>query len=978
MKKLLMLIMLGAVLTAQSQNQKATLSLSANIRYQHIDGFGGAGMSGQWGDVYTDDRIRKLWGTGSDEVGLNIMRVRIAPDENDWNKSDAGYAKPIRTARRYNPGLTVFATPWTPPAKFKTQNTEAYKNDYGTWVYPQWLAWGFMPCGGAINPDCYVDYADFLERYRQMMEKHGARVDIISIQNESDYTPLGKDENGKDQASYESCIYSPHEMASMARAARAAIDPQCRIMGPECYGWDQHKYNNTLVNIPAAIDNIDLWGNHLYGTNDWSFVANVTAKTGRPMWMTEYYISYPESYTGAFSGEYPMIESLERAMAAGYSAYVYWDMTGDFFASSHGGSDKELGKRAYVFSHYTHYATGRQRIKSTLTDASKKLVGGSAYISNSGDTVSVFVLNTSDSRTYDLTVSLPFIPTSITQAATGTVGNCQKKDVSVRYLNGTHRPKVQLAPGVFYTFQFVHSEEQQPAAELATSPKKASQGNPLVADQFMADPTAVEYNGRLYIYATNDQQEYDFWDGFNGNTYGNISQLVCLSTNDMVNWTNHGIINVKKAAPWAWASWAPSIVSRVEDDGLTHFYLYFTTGGSSIGVLTSTSPTGPWRDPIGHALIDGSTPGLGIHGNLLDPGVAISDDGTEAYLTFGGGDPNSQGTNLQPGNTRIVRLGKDMVSLSGSAKRISSPYHFEANELNYIGGQWVFSYCTHWGSRDDWSSYGSKTNAPGTCSIVYMTASDPMADQWQYRGEILPNPGMLGYPWGNNHSHLHKYQGRYYIFYHTQWLENQLGIGGGYRGLNVSRLTVTESSATILPLTRAAAAISGLQQLSGVSVDPMEEHPATMAAVSTQDWWMVRGLVFPDNGDQEARSLILRVSGTGTLEVRPSSINAEPIATASFSSDSQQTVIVPLTRTITGTCRYLYFVKTAKLPDLKIQSWQFSSASAEKPSALYSPTAGSTAAPDYYAPTGIKVGTPQHGLIIERNADGKTIKRIFR
>lgn len=152
--------------------------------------------------------------------------------------------------------------------------------------------------------------------------------------------------------------------------------------------------------------------------------------------------------------------------------------------------------------------------------------------------------------------------------------------------------------------------------ELAASFKKVSQGNPLLSNHFCADPTAIEYEGRLYVYGTNDQQEFEVTKGKSNNTYGKINQLVCMSTDDMVNWTYHGVINVKAIAPWIWTSWAPSIVSKKQSDGKTHFYLYFTNSAAGIGVLTSTSPTGPWRDPLGRALIDGRTPGLGEMSNI--------------------------------------------------------------------------------------------------------------------------------------------------------------------------------------------------------------------------------------------------------------------------------------------------------------------------------------------------------------------------
>jgi hypothetical protein len=706
-------------------------------------------------------------------------------------------------------------------------------------------------------------------------------------------------------------------MAAMVKAARQKVDTCCKIMGPECFGWGEHTYNNTLVTMPDAVNNIDVWGNHLYGTNDWSFVQNVTNKTGKPMWMTEYLINYTAGSDGSFTAEYEMIESIEKAMKAGYSAYVYYNMLTDFFACNHGGSDTQLWKRAYVFSHYAKYATGMTRIRHTMSDTSGKLIGGTSYMSESGDTVSIFLLNPTTSDTYRVTVSLPFIPEKVTQIVTGDAVNALTTDVTETYANGTKRVVLSLLPGMFYTFQFVKNIDNT-QVELATSPKSPECANPLSANHFMADPTAVEHEGRIYVYATNDQQEFNFSHGLQSNTYGKINQLVCLSTADMVNWTNHGIIDVKAIAPWIACSWAPSVVSRAESDGQTHFYLYFTNGASSIGVLTATSPTGPWTDPLGHALIDGNTPGLGQISWIIDPGVGIKSDGSEAYLTFGGGDVI--GTELQPGNARIVKLGSDMISLDSDIMPISAPCHLEANELNYISGKWVFSYCTRWSIASNWSSYSS-SNPPSACSIVYMTSSNPLADNWSFRGEILPNPGVLGFPYGNNHSHLQKFGSTYYMFYHTQWLEQQMGLGGGYRNLQANRTTVKEKTAVITALNAQTATLTGPTQLK--RVNPYEEQSAAMSAIATKNWWMVRGVDFSVEGNP-ARQLVLKVKGSGRLSVHLSSLDAAPVASTEFQGEGEQEVQLPLDEELSTLCDYLYFVFTP-FGEGEVLSWRFTS-----------------------------------------------------
>lgn len=982
MKKTVFLFAVAALMAGAAQAQttrSATLSVTAGTKYQHIDGFGGTGMNGQWADVYTQVKVQKLWGMGEGQVGLNIMRVRINPNEGNWGE----YGNPIKWARAIRPDLQVFATPWTPPKKFKTGRESIYQNDFGTNVWPivahPWGGEGSN--GGAINPECYEEYADFLERYRQKMESNGSPIDMISIQNECDYTPTAVTD-GVEQASYESCIYSPREMAAMVKAARAKIDPRCKVMGPETFGWGQHNYNNTLVAMKDAVENIDVWGNHLYGTNDWSFVQNVTAKTGKPMWMTEFLIDYDKSkYTGEFAAEYDMVKSIEDAMAAGYSGYVYYNMLDDFFACNHGGSDTELWKRAYVFSHYAHHATGKTRVKTTKSDSAGKLVGGSAYVNEAADTVTVFVLNTSATDTYNLTLSLPFVPKQIKQVVTGEAVNALEQDVTERYATGTKLPKVQLLPGIFYTLIFTSTEPEEGEAELAASPKLPTYSNPLSASRFMADPTAVEHEGRLYVYATDDQQEFDYSGGVFTNNYAHITRLRCLSTADLVNWTDHGTIDVKAIAPWIATSWAPSVVSREEADGKTHFYLYFTNSASGIGVLTATSPTGPWTDPLGKALIDGKTAGLGKISNIIDPGVAINPNTGEAYLTFGGGDVT--GTDLQPGNARIVRLGDDMVSLGSDIKTISAPCHFEANELNYIGNRWVYSYCTRWTIASNWSSYSSKA-APTPAAVVYMTATDPMADNWTYQGEMMPNPGRIGYNYSNNHTRLQKFGSAYYLLYHTTWLEHQQGCSGGYRNVQMNRATVVEGSARINAMTASTASLTGLSQITAARINPYEEQSGAMAAIATKDWWMVRGVNFAAGGNT-AKSLVVKTKGAGTLEVRLSAVDAEPIAVVNFggaadlgeaSAEGIQTKAVDLMAEQSAFQQYVYFVLD-QTADAEVVSWQFSPLAAEEAVAIddiASEGEGNAEVTGIYGVSGVRLNSLQKGINIVRRADGSVVK----
>ncbi len=334
-------------------------------------------------------------------------------------------------------------------------------------------------------------------------------------------------------------------------------------------------------------------------------------------------------------------------------------------------------------------------------------------------------------------------------------------------------------------------------AKFATvSPKLLTNNtNPLLDFMFTADPTAIEYNGRVYVYATNDHQQYEKVGKDGKNNYGYIRTLVMMSTDDMANWTYHGLINTAEVAPWSSVSWAPSITSRLEADGKTHFYLYFANGGAATAVLTSTSPVGPWKDPLGKNLIDRSVPGVDVE-NPFDPGVVIDDQGT-GWLSFGAGTPK---TIYMPDNARIVKLGADMISLSGNISKIPAPYFNEASDLNFINGTWVYSYCTNWDERTEWP-YTNIDKPTGAC-ISYMTTKTPLdPESWKYRDNYFKNTGEVGVgPFANNHSHVFKFKEKYYITYHAMYLQNYFDSNGGFRNVGIEAIPVDETNDVTFPM----------------------------------------------------------------------------------------------------------------------------------------------------------------------------------
>lgn len=428
--------------------------------------------------------------------------------------------------------------------------------------------------------------------------------------------------------------------------------------------------------------------------------------------------------------------------------------------------------------------------------------------------------------------------------------------------------------------------------------KSAKEGNPISAAVFCADPTAVEYNGRLYVFGTNDHQQYEAVGPDEENTYGAIKSLVIFSTEDMMNWTYHGAIDVQKISPWIYASWAPTITSRVEEDGLTHFYLYYSNSGCGVGVLTATDPLGPWTDPLGRALINFDTPGLGDCPNPFDPGIVIDEDGV-GWLSFGAG-VGASGSDYMPGSARIVKLGDDMISFASDFAEIPAPYLFEASELNYINGTYVYTYNTSWVERSIWDN--KKYDAPASCSMAYMTTKNPLdSDSWEYRGHYFLNPGEVGMSYSNNHTHLHKYKGEYYILSHALTLKNSMGFKGGFRSLCADNIEVNERK---LEITLRGASLEGAKQIEPLS--PYYAHAGTEASTSAKIWYtpsdgsinnvsavtqgegawiLVKGVEF-----DETSKFLASCKGKGRIEIRLDSKTGDVAAAIEFDNSELATV----------------------------------------------------------------------------------------
>ena len=295
------------------------------------------------------------------------------------------------------------------------------------------------------------------------------------------------------------------------------------------------------------------------------------------------------------------------------------------------------------------------------------------------------------------------------------------------------------------------------AAVVVAMPAMAQ--NPFVQTWFTSDPAPMVHNGTMYVYTGHDEDNADFfW----------MQEWRVYSTQDMVNWQDHGSPLALESFSWAddraWAS------QTIERDGKFYWYICAhsrLSRGMAIGVAVSDSPTGPFRDAIGKPLFENGS------WDHIDPTVMIDDDG-QAWLMWG--------------NPRIyyLKLNKDMISYSGELGMIDMTEEgFGAPSMdkrekdkkykdNYTEGPWLRKVDSSKFKVDPAKAYQLLYAAGGVPEhISYSTAPSPLGP-WTYAGEIMPLCDTKSF---TNHCGVADYKGHSYFFYHTGKLPNGGGFG---------------------------------------------------------------------------------------------------------------------------------------------------------------------------------------------------------
>lgn len=257
--------------------------------------------------------------------------------------------------------------------------------------------------------------------------------------------------------------------------------------------------------------------------------------------------------------------------------------------------------------------------------------------------------------------------------------------------------------------------------------------NPIVRNQFSADPSARVFGDKVYVFPSHDIPVVK----------GHRERWFCMedyhvfSSSNLTDWTDHGVIVTQNKVPWvrpnSYSMWAPDCIER---NG--KYYFYFPTAakdtitygrGFTIGVAVADKPEGPYTPE--------ATPIIGVHG--IDPNVFI-DKGGQAYLYW------------SAGNIYGAKLKANMLELDGKVDTLGAlptkglkegPYLFERNGIYYL-------------------TYPHVENKIER--LEYAIGDNPLGP-FKFAGVIMDESASGC--WTNHHSFIN-FKNQWYLFYHDK------------------------------------------------------------------------------------------------------------------------------------------------------------------------------------------------------------------
>ncbi len=258
--------------------------------------------------------------------------------------------------------------------------------------------------------------------------------------------------------------------------------------------------------------------------------------------------------------------------------------------------------------------------------------------------------------------------------------------------------------------------------------------NPIVRNQFSADPTARVFNGKVYVFPSHDILTPE-GKGLRKDWFC-MADYHVFSSENLTDWTDHGMIVSQNKVAWvdstSYSMWAPDCIER---NG--KYYFYFPANktvpdangrkGFGIGVAIADQPEGPYV-PL-------AEPIKGVNG--IDPNVFIDKDG-QAYLYWA------------MGNIMVAKLKDNMTELASEPVIIANlpqkglkegPFLFERKGIYYLT-------IPHVENKIERLEYAIGDNPMGPFKMAGVVMDESPMNCW------------------TNHQSFVEYKGQWYLFYH--------------------------------------------------------------------------------------------------------------------------------------------------------------------------------------------------------------------
>lgn len=428
--------------------------------------------------------------------------------------------------------------------------------------------------------------------------------------------------------------------------------------------------------------------------------------------------------------------------------------------------------------------------------------------------------------------------------------------------------------------------------------------NPIIQTIYTSDPAPMVYNDTVYVYTGHDED---------GSTWFTMNDWRCFSSTDMVNWTDHGSPLSYKEFSWSRGdAWAGQCIER---NGKFYFYVPINKigGHMAVGVAVSDCPTGPFKDALGHPLVETGT-------GDIDPTVYIDDDG-QAYLYWG--------------NPHLwyVKLNEDMISYDETVGIVQVPLTEESfgkrdgnpeRTTLYEEGPWFYK------RNELYYMVYAASGIPE--NIAYSTSTSPTGP-WIYRGVIMPTEGGSF----TNHPGLVDFKGNSYFFYHNGALP---GGGGFTRSVCVEQFEYNEDGTfpVIHMTTEGVAPVGCLNPYIrneaetiaweyGIKTEPCSQGGMNVCNIDDGDYIKVCNVDFGETGAGSFQACVSSNTNGGYIELMLDSPEGQVIGKLNVTCTGSWDKWETLTTEISGAVDVhdLYFVFRGESSDdlFKMDYWLF-------------------------------------------------------